>query len=51
MVRGHIRTRAKVNEISPETFARVLVEKQDINIARKWPPPGPVDKAVEHIKE
>lgn len=35
----------------PHLLMGRLVRKQDINIARKWPPPGPQDQPNEHIRE
>ena len=36
---------------SPEQICRALADKQDVNMARKWPKPQSEDEATEHIKE
>jgi hypothetical protein len=34
----------------PEYLMRLMREKQQKNMARKWPPPQPEDVAVEHVR-
>jgi hypothetical protein len=35
---------------TPETLMQDLFVKQRVNMNRKWPPPGPEDETVEHIR-
>lgn len=32
-------------------FMAALLAKQAKNFARKWPPPGPEDRAIEHVRD
>jgi hypothetical protein len=36
---------------SPAAIVDGLCSKQVRNMARRWPPPGPDDKAMEHIRD
>jgi hypothetical protein len=36
---------------SPAAIVDMLCRKQARNFARRWPPPGPDDKATEHIRD
>jgi len=35
---------------STQDVVDALAKKQDVNLARKWPPPGPEDVPNEHIR-